>query len=74
RPAFHGLVVGIWLSVATAAGLRVLLGNAPVRIDSSDPLLYAGAALLLALAALVAMVAPARRGAQADPAAVLRCE
>jgi ABC-type antimicrobial peptide transport system permease subunit len=74
KPALYGLIVGLWLSIAAAAALRNLLGNAPLRVDSADPFLYAGAALLLAAAAAVAMVAPARRGAQSDPAAVLRCD
>jgi ABC-type antimicrobial peptide transport system permease subunit len=74
RPVLLGLIAGLWLSVATAAALRKMLGNLPLRIDASDPLLYLGAALLLAVAAVAAMAAPARRGAQSDPAAVLRYE
>ena len=73
RPVLHGLIAGLWLSVATAATLRKILGNLPLRIDASDPLLYAGAALVLLAAAVAAMAAPARRGAQSDPAAVRRC-
>jgi ABC-type lipoprotein release transport system permease subunit len=74
RPVLRGLIAGLWLSVATAAALRKILGNLPLRIDNSDPILYTGAALLLAAAAVAAMAAPARRGAQSDPAVVLRYE
>jgi len=74
RPVFHGLVLGLWLSVAMAAGLRKTLADAPIRIDSSDPLLYGAALMVLAVAALTAMAAPAKRGAASDPVEALRCE
>src|ERR1700710_842204 len=60
-PALRGLVLGLWLSIATAAVLSKVLGNAVIRLDSADPLLYAGATLLLTLAAVAAMFVPARR-------------
>jgi predicted permease len=74
RPVLNGLVVGLWLSVATAAGLRQTVKGSLIRIDTADPLLYVAAALLLASAAVVAMIAPARRGANTDPLDSLRCE
>ncbi len=74
KPVARGLVVGLWLSVAMAAVLRKTLGGAPLRIDSSDPLLYAAALLVLIVAATFAMGAPARRGAASDPMEALRCE
>ncbi len=74
RPVLHGLVAGLWLSIATAAALRKTLVESPIRIDSRDPLLYLGATLLLATAAIAAMAGPARRGASVDPADALRCE
>jgi ABC-type antimicrobial peptide transport system permease subunit len=46
----------------------------PLRLDSSDPLLYAGAAILLASAAAIAMAGPARRGSKSDPLDALRCD
>jgi ABC-type antimicrobial peptide transport system permease subunit len=74
KPVFRGLIVGLWLSVAMAATLRKALDGAALRIDSSDPLLYVAALLVLGVAAALAMVAPARRGAASDPVEALRCE
>jgi putative ABC transport system permease protein len=74
KPVLHGLIVGLWLSVATAAALRESVKGSPIRLDSTDPLLYCGIVLLLAAAALGAMLGPARRGAQSDPLDALRCE
>jgi ABC-type antimicrobial peptide transport system permease subunit len=74
RPVLHGLIAGLWLSLAVAAALRRTLVQSPIRVDSRDPLLYLGAALLLATAAIAAMAGPARRGASVDPADALRCE
>src|SRR6185436_7422451 len=74
KPVFHGLVVGLWLSVITAGGLRQSVEGSPLRLDTSNPLLYVAAAGLLAAAGLIAMIAPARRGANADPLESLRSE
>jgi hypothetical protein len=67
-------MAGLWLSVAMAAVLRKALAGAPLRIDSSDPVLYAGVLLVLSAAAMLAMGEPARRGALSDPVEALRCE
>jgi predicted permease len=74
KPVLRGLLVGSWLSVAMAASLRENLKGSPLRIDSSDPLIYIAAMLLLATAAVVAMFGPARRGSNSDPLDALRCE
>ena len=74
KPVAHGLIAGLWLAVPTAAGLRESVKGSPIRLDHSEPLLYGAAALLLAVAATVAMLGPARRGASADPLEALRCE
>ncbi len=58
RPVVRGLFIGLWLSVALAASLRQNMKGTPLRLDSSDPLLYGGAALLLAAAAVLAMSGP----------------
>ncbi len=72
RPVLHGLVVGLWLSVATAAALSKTLDTGPLRIDSSDPLLYIAAVLFMTGAAMAAMFLPAQRGANSDPIQALR--
>jgi predicted permease len=74
KPVLHGLLAGLWLSAATAAGLRQSVQGSPLRLDTSNPLLYVAAALLLAAAAIVAMLPAARRGAKSDPLDALRCE
>jgi predicted permease len=74
RPVLHGLIAGLWLAVPTAAGLRESLGSSPIRLDNGEPFLYAGAAILLAAAAAMAMLGPARRGSNSDPLESLRCE
>jgi hypothetical protein len=74
RPVMRGLFIGLWLSVGLAASLRQNMSGTPLRLDSSDPLLYAGAALLLAAAAVLAMTGPARRGSKSDPLEALRCD
>jgi hypothetical protein len=74
KPVIRGLVIGSWLSVAMAAALRENLKGSPLRIDSSDPLIYGSAIALLSVAALIAMIGPARRGSNSDPLDALRCE
>jgi predicted permease len=74
RPVVRGLIFGSWLSVAMAASLRENLKSTPLRIDSSDPLVYGSALALLAVAALIAMIGPAHRGSKSDPLDALRCE
>jgi len=74
RPVLRGLFFGLWLSVALAANLRQSMKGTPLRLDSGDPLLYGGAALLLAFAAVLAMAGPARRGSKSDPLDALRCD
>ncbi len=72
RPVVHGLLVGLWLSVATAAALSKTLDAGALRIDSSDPLLYIAAVLLLVGAAMAATFLPAWRGANSDPIEALK--
>ncbi len=64
KPVLRGLVMGAWLSVALAASLRENLKDSILRIDSSDPWIYASAIVLLAAAALFAMLGPAHRGSR----------
>ena len=74
KPVAHGLIVGMWLAVPMAAGLREGTRSSAMRIDNSEPLLYCAAALVLAAAAMLAMLGPVRRSASADPLEALRSE
>jgi putative ABC transport system permease protein len=65
-----GLVIGLALSLATGAALRSQL----VGVSSSDPLTYLLVISTLSIVAAVACGLPARRAAQANPAALLRFE
>jgi len=56
RPVLRGLLLGGWMSIAMAATLRENLKSTPLRIDSSDPLVYGSAIVLLAIAAVIAMI------------------
>ena len=64
------LAAGMVAAGILAGSLRPLL----VGVAPSDPLTYAGAALLLAAVALIACWMPARRAARMDPVAALRAE
>lgn len=74
RPVMHGLLVGFWLALVGAAAIRQAFRYTPIRLDTGSPIVYAGAALLLTAAALVAMLAPARRASGTDPLGALRAE
>jgi predicted permease len=74
KPVAKGLVLGLWMSVALAAGLRQSVQGSPLRLDTNNPLLYVAAVALLGAAAVGAMLPPAHRGAKADPLEALRCE
>jgi predicted permease len=74
KPVAKGLVLGLWMSMALAAGLRQTVQGSPLRLDTNNPLLYAAAVMLLGAAAVAAMIGPAHRGAKADPLDALRCE
>jgi putative ABC transport system permease protein len=76
-----GLVLGVCLSVVPMWVLSRLLPEIRMwdayflyGVPMWDPLTYAGTALLLALAALIACWLPARRAAKIDPMVALRYE
>ena len=73
KPVIKGLLIGLWISVAMATILRQNMGGG-IPIDASDPVVYGGSVALLALAAAIAMIGPARRGSSTDPLDALRCE
>jgi putative ABC transport system permease protein len=65
-----GLVVGVVLSLA----LTRLMSGLLFSVHASDPLALAGAAFILILAALVAILIPARRATKVNPMVALRYE
>jgi ABC-type antimicrobial peptide transport system permease subunit len=70
------LLVGIGLLIG-AAGAWYLSSTAErflFRLEASDPRAFIAAVAVLALAALLASVIPARRAASVDPMVALRAE
>jgi len=74
KPVLQGVFLGLWQSLVMATALKQTFKSSPIQLDSSDPLVYTGAVLLLLAAGILAMLAPARRAATADPLASLRID
>ncbi len=70
RPVIIGLVIGLPLAAAVTFVLRAAL----VGVAPGDPVSLAGAALVLALAAVLGCVIPALRAVRIDPVVALRCD
>jgi putative ABC transport system permease protein len=67
-------LVGVVLGFLGALWLTRLLQQLLFEVEPTDPLTYAGVAIVLALSALVACYIPARRAARVDPMIALRAE
>ena len=70
RPAVTGIALGLLAAFALTRLMKSMLFG----IEATDPLTYAGVALLLAMVAVVACYIPARRAARVDPMVALRRE
>jgi ABC-type lipoprotein release transport system permease subunit len=82
------VLVGLALGAAAGYTLKRLIASEALKLEdwqrqfgdqlygvsATDPLTFAGVALLLALAALAACYLPARRAAKVDPLVALRHE
>jgi ABC-type antimicrobial peptide transport system permease subunit len=66
--------IGVVVGLAGAWGLSRALSTLLYGVSATDPLTFAGTALLLGLVALLATWLPARRAARVDPVEALRSE
>jgi predicted permease len=68
------VVIGLGVGVVAAFGVTRVMTRLLVGVSPSDPLTYAGVALLLSAVALLACWIPARRATHVDPCVALRYE
>jgi putative ABC transport system permease protein len=74
RGAFWQVSIGLGIGIPAAIGAGYLMSSQLFGVAPWNPLLLAGVAMLLGLAALCAAVIPARRAATIDPMQALRSE
>jgi putative ABC transport system permease protein len=74
RGAFWQVGIGLGIGIPAAIGAGYLMASRLFGVKPWNPLLLAGATMLLGLAALCAAVIPARRAATIDPIQALRSE
>jgi ABC-type antimicrobial peptide transport system permease subunit len=66
-------VVGLVVGVAVSAAVTRLAAGLLVNVSATDPAIFGGAALFLAVVALLANCVPAVRATRIDPNRALRC-
>ena len=74
RGAFWQVGIGLGIGIPAAIAAGYLMANQLFGVKPWNPLLLAGATVLLGLTALVAAAIPARRAASIDPMQALRSE
>jgi putative ABC transport system permease protein len=65
---------GIGLGLAGAVALQRVMAGMLYEVEPTDPLTLAGVSLLMAMAALLAALLPARRATRVDPMEALKAE